>query len=147
MPVLRLARHREQVWQRAVKIDAALFGGCTMTDFEQQAREAEDDFTKHAAHLTTGGMGAVVTALHGNVAEAAGAQALRHAGGREADFVGEVAVTDGGCERALRVESQQPQFTARFECFFGSVQKTDELVFGEVLDDVLSVQEIEGVLL
>lgn len=96
MPVLRLARHREQVWQCAVKVDAAFFDGCTMTDFEQQAREAEDNFTKHAAHLAAGGIGAEVPSLHGNVAEAAGTQALRHAGGREADFVCEVSVTDGG---------------------------------------------------
>ena len=67
-----------------------------MADFQKQAGDLEDDLTEDASNLTAGGLGAVVAALDGDVGEAAGAEALGRAGRSEADFVGEVAVADGG---------------------------------------------------
>lgn len=90
------ARHREQIGLRAVQVDAAFLRGSSVADFQQQPRKAKDDLAHDATRLPAGRRRAVMTALHRDVAEAAGAEALGHAGGCEADFVGEVTVSNRG---------------------------------------------------
>ena len=78
-----------------------------------------------------------------DLSKSAGTEALSQTAGCVAGLVREVTVAGDGGHGTLSIEGDHPQFPTRLERVSGGGQEADELVFVEMLDDVLRMQEIE----
>ena len=133
--LVRPAGDREQVGRGGEGIGVVLRNSA-MTRTQKQAGDAAGDAPDPFPHEPSFGRRADVYAADRDHSKPGGGKNLPHAHRSEADFMREIPIPRRTCERALRVERQQPELAARLQCEAARIEKLEQFIRLQMLDEI-----------